>query len=1049
MDLNFLRKFSLLMLLCTLASTLALAQDRKITGKVTDSLGTPMPGVNVALRGVPSNVTTTVDGLYTIQVRSNSDVLVFTHIGFIRKQVPVGSQARIDVSLSEEQNVLSEVLVTVGYTTKKRSEVLGSVATVTGQELLDIPAPNIAASLRGRVAGLGVDQASGRPGSTVTLNIRNSQASPTAAQAGVTDEPLYIIDNITVTRDAFNALDASQVENITFLKDASAAIYGAAGAKGVVLVTTKRGKVGKPTLTYNGYYGVSDAARVPKMLSGYDHALLLNDGYRLSGAQAASSSLFLPEDLEYIKNLNYKSWYDEMWKPAVTQRHNVSIAGGSDRITFFTGGSYQNENANYPGMKNDKFSFRSGLVATLLEGLKADIAFNVDWNIRDAQHDLTDTDTEFFRRLITIPQWVPISINGQYVNYTQTGSNINPAALVESGYYNRQRSKAYRINANLTYQPKFVKGLTARFQISQGSGSTNSRQYKPGYFTYNFARFGNNQALLSDQLTTTNGAFQNVNSGSQIVNPSLSENNSYQGFLTLQYGRTFGKHTFNALAGGEQTRSNSEILSVNFANQLIPGGEEYWAFDASTLRVQSVGRTQAVKRSYFGRFGYDFDKKYLIEGVIRADASSNFAPENRWGIFPSIGLGWVVSNEEFMKKFNFINFLKLKANVGLTGEDRVNDRLWIDRYQIDVSNGYLYGSSNQNSLNPGVIPNRDITWEKKRTINVGIETSMLNNKLDLTIEGFKNYNYDGFDRGANQLYPLYAGFGAPIINYRETYNWGTEFSIGYRAKVGKDWNIQTNVNFSFGNSVNDRIIYTPGNLINNTPPNWQTSFGTDPRKYNSSNIGLKTLGMFRTQADVDAFMAQNPNYRSYNLIPQPGWLYYEDTNGDGVVNDNDMVPLYNRSTSIFAPGITLGVTYKNFNLNTNISARFGGKVFYDSQARAIPANNINVLDIWKDRWTIDNPLEGKYPRFDDPSINKNSDFWAVDGTMVRINNMTLSYKAPLSLVRKLGLSGARILLTGNNLWTLVNPLKYKDPYTSNTYDYPVLRTISAGLSVSL
>lgn len=477
MDLNFLRKFSLLMLLCTLASTLALAQGRKITGKVTDSVGTPIPGVNVALRGVPSNVSTTVDGLYTIQTRSDKDVLVFTHIGFIRKQIPVGSQARIDVSLSEERNVLADVVVSVGYTNKKRSEVLGSVATVTGQELLDIPAPNIAASLRGRVAGLGVSQVSGRPGSTVTLNIRNSQASPTAAQAGVTDEPLYIIDNITVTRDAFNALDASQVENITFLKDASAAIYGAAGAKGVVLVTTKRGKVGKPTLTYNGYYGTSDAARTPKMLSGYDHALLLNDGYRLSGNSAASSNLFLPEDLEYIRNLNYKSWYDELWKPSITQRHNVSISGGSDRITFFTGGSFQNENANFPGMKNNKYSFRSGLVATIVDGLKADIAFNVDWNVRDAQHDLTDQDSEIFRRLITIPQWVPISINNQYVNYPQSsGTNFNPAALIESGYYNRQRSKAYRINANLTYQPTFVKGLTARFQISQGSGSANSHK---------------------------------------------------------------------------------------------------------------------------------------------------------------------------------------------------------------------------------------------------------------------------------------------------------------------------------------------------------------------------------------------------------------------------------------------------------------------------------------------------------------------------------------------------------------------------------------------
>ncbi|WP_345954297.1 SusC/RagA family TonB-linked outer membrane protein [Mucilaginibacter sp. PAMB04168] len=1046
MDLNFLRKFSLLMLLCTLACSLALAQERRVTGKVTDSVGTPLPGVNVAIRGLPSNVSTTVDGLYTIQVRSNSDVLVFSYVGFVRKQVTVGTQARIDVSMSEERSTLTDVVV-VGYGTKKRTEILGSVATVTGQELQDIPAPNLAASLRNRIAGVSVSQVSGRPGSTVTLNIRNSTASETAQTLGVTAEPLYIIDGITVSREAFDALDASQVENLTFLKDASAAIYGASGAKGVVLVTTKRGKIGRPSLTYNGYYGVTDASRTPKMLSAYDHALLLNDTYRTQSAPA--SSLFAPEDLEYIKGLDYKSWYDELWQASTMQRHNIGLSGGSDKVTFFTGGSYQSEDANYPGLKYDKYSFRSGLVATIVNGLKADIAFNVDWNIRNAQHNQTDSDNEFFRRIVSVPRWVPISIDGKYVNYVNSNITVNPKALIESGYYERQKSKAYRINANLTYQPTYLKGFTARFQISQGSGSTNSRQYRPPYLTYNFARMGNNQALFSNQLTATNPTFQNVDIGNQRVTPGLSETNSYQGFLTLQYGRTFGKHTFDILAGGEQTESNSENLSVNFSNQLIPNAEEYWAFDASTLRVQSIGRTQSVKRSYFGRFSYNFDKKYLIEGVLRADASSNFAPDNRWGLSPSIGLGWVVSNEEFMKRFPFISFLKLKANVGITGDDRVNDRLWVERYLIDISNGYLYGNSNQNSLNQGVIPNPDITWEKKRTVNVGIEASLFNNKLDLSIEGFRNYNYDAFDRGANQLYPLYAGFAAPVINYRQTYNWGTEFSIGYRAKVAKDWSLQANMNFSYGNSVNDRIIYTTGNLINNVAPDWPITFGLDPRKWNTGNIGLRNLGMFRTQAEVDAFMAKNPNYRSYNLVPQPGWLYYEDTNGDGIINDNDMQPLYNNTNPVFAPGITLGLSYKAFNLNTNIAARFGGKVFYDSQSRIAPSATVNVLDIWKDRWTIDNPMGGKYPRFDDPSLTKNSDFWAVNGTMVRINNMTLSYRAPLNVVKKLGLSGARILLTGNNLWTLVNPLKYKDPYTSNAYDYPILRTISVGVNVNL
>lgn len=1047
MNSKILLKFSLFLLLIFSASTALFAQDRKVTGKVTEADGSPIPGVNVALRGVPSNVSTNAQGIYTIQVKSDQDVLVFSYVGFTRQQIPVGNRNTIDVTMLSDNTTLNEVVINVGYGTKKKSDVLGSVATVTGEEIQDIPAPSIAGALRNRIAGIGVSQASGRPGSTLTLNVRNSTVSETAIGLGVTAEPLYIIDGITVTREAFDNVDPSMVENISFLKDASASIYGASGAKGVVLITTKRGKIGKPTITYNGYLGVSDAAKTPEMLSAYDQAVLLNDGWKQ--ASAPLSNFFLPADLETLRSQNFKSWYDEMWQASTTQRHNISISGGSEKITFFAGGSYSSEDANFKGMNFDKYSFRSGVVASIANGLKADVNFNVDWNVRNAQHNLTDQDDTFFQQLITVPQWVPISIDGRYVNFNNGA--LNPLALVNSGYYDRRKSKGYRVNASLTYQPAFVKGLTARFQISQGSNATNSRQYKPPYTQYNFVRVGNNTQIYTNQLAPTNTTFEPNNAGNQRVNPGLSESNSYQGFVTLQYGRTFGKHTFDVLAGGEQSESNSENLSVYWSNQLIPQGEEFWAFDPNTLTRQNTLMTQAVKRSVFGRASYDFDKKYLLDFVIRSDASSNFAPGNRWGVSPSLGLGWVVSQESFFKnsKFlSFVNFLKLKANVGITGDDRINDRLWQGRYTIDTSNGYLYGSTNVNGLNPAIVANPDITWEKKRTINVGIETSLFNSKLDLSAEFFQNRNYDAFDKGGNNLYPLYAGFIAPVVNNRETYNWGSEFSVGYRAKLTQDLNMSANVNFSYGNSVITELIYAPGELFINTAPDWLTAFGTDPRKYNSSNIGLRNLGMFRTQQDVDSWMAKYPNYRIYGVIPQAGWLNYEDSNKDGIINDNDMVPLYENTNAWFAGGFNLGFTYKAFSLNTNIAARFGGKVFYDSRARNQPSVTRNVLSIWNDRWTAENP-NGKFPRFDDASISKNSDFWAVDGTTVRINNMTLSYKAPTKLVQKLGLGGARLMLTGNNLWTIVNPLDYKDPYSSTVYDYPILRTISLGLNVNL
>ncbi|MNX18189.1 SusC/RagA family TonB-linked outer membrane protein [Pedobacter ghigonis] len=1056
MNLKFLRKLSWVLALLTIISISLFAQQRQITGKVVDKKdGQPVPGVTVGIRGKTNNVSTNDKGEFALVADPSTDALVFSYVGYVRQVIPLAGKTNIMVSFVEDAQSLDEdAVVVIGYGTKKRSEVLGAVATITGAEIQDVPAPNLAGAMRNRIAGVGVSQASGRPGAPITFNIRNSTVSEQAGLNGATAEPLYVVDGIIVSRDAFDNIDASMVENLTFLKDASASIYGASGAKGVILVTTKKGRIGKPSITYNGYLGVSDAAKVPEMLSAYDQAVLLNDTYRM---QSASQSLFFaPADLEYLKTLNYKSWYDEVWQAAATQRHNVSISGGSDKITFFAGGSYQSENANYAGMKFDKYSFRSGVVATVAKGLKADVNFNVDYGTREQHHNANDQDNNFFEKIITTPMWVPISINGNFVNYNGVNNNnLNPQAVAESGYYNNRSNKGYRINTSLTYEPTFLKGFVAKFQISQASGSAKSTQYIPPYRLYNYARMGNNNELFTDQLVNTSPTsfyVEPTNAASATITPGVSENNSYQGFLTLQYGRTFGKHTANLLVGGEQSEGNSQASTVRYTNQLIPGTDQYWAFDASTLTRQDFSRTATSKRSFFGRFDYDFNKKYLLEVIARVDASSQFATGNRWGVSPNAGLGWVVSQEEFFKNskaLSFINFLKIKANVGLTGDDRIGNRLWQDRFLIDVTNGYLYGNSTQNSLNRSRLANPDITWEKKRTINIGLETSMFDNKLDFSVEVFQNRNYDAFDLGGNNSYPLWFGTAAPIINYRETYNWGSEFSIGYKANLTSDLKLSTNVNFSYGNSVVTRTLYAPGNLFNNIANDWLIGFGTDPRVYNSNNIGLKSIGMFRTQAEVDSWMAKYPNYRLYDRVPQPGWLYYEDTNGDGVISDSDMLPIYKSTNPFLATGISLNLTYKNFALSTNINAQFGGKAFYDSRARTAPAANRNTLTIWQDRWTSENPMAGKYPRFDDPSLSKNSDFWAVDGTMIRINTMTLSYKAPTSFTNKLGIGSVRIMLTGNNLWTIVNPLPYKDPYTSSAWDYPILRTLSLGLSVNL
>jgi len=1044
MKIKLLRILKGILFLSLLFCASSYAQVKKITGKVTDQAdGGPLPGVNVSVKGQPSNVSTNSEGIYVIQADPAIDALVFSYVGFKRQTIILSGKSSLNVPMVSENANLDDVVI-VGYGTKKKSEILGSVATITGEELMDIPAPNIAGALRNRIAGLGVSQVSGKPGASINLNIRNASTSSQGNTIGATSEPLYIIDGISMPNsDAFDNLDASMIESLTVLKDASAAIYGASGAKGVVLVTTKRGKMGKPSLSYNGYVGVSDAARVPEMLSAFEHASLLNEGGIIGNRPYGD--FFSPADLETIRNLNYKSWYDELWQASTTQRHNLSISGGSDKITFFAGGSYQNENGNYKGLKIDKYTFRSGMNATILPGLKADIAFNVDQNINKSNNNLgQENDAEFFRSIITVPGWVPISIDNKPVDF-----GTNPLALLNSGYYDNRKGFGYRVNASLSYQPLAIKGFTAKFQFSQGGNSSRNSLYRAPYDEYNFIMAGNNQRLYTNVPALLNPVVSVVSMSNAEVRAGQSTGDSYQGFFTLQYAKTIGVHNLDLVLGGEQTESNSVSQSNIWVGQLVPLIEDPWAFDVNKTQQPSRSISESTKRSFFGRFSYDINKKYFIEGVGRLDASSNFAQGKRWGLSPSLGAGWIISNENFFKEnIKFINFLKFKVNYGITGDDRVGARLWQERYLVSLNDGYLFGNNNSIGLNPSVLPNPNITWEKKETFNAGIDATLFDNKLNIGFEVFRNRTYDGFDGGVNKLYPMFAGFSSATVNYREVYNWGSEFTVGYRTKIGKDFSVGANMNFSFGNSVVYRELYNPNLLPINIGEDIIT-VGLDPRLYSSSNIGLISKGILRTQPEVDSFLSQNPNYNFKGVVPEVGWLVYEDTNKDGIINESDMAPLYKRPNPFLATGISLNLGYKGFSLSTNLAARFGGKVFYDSRAVTAASLTSNVISIWRDRWTPDNPLSGKLPRFDDPSIGVNSTFWAVNGTMIRINNMTLSYKVPDALARTLGLGGVRVLATGNNLWTLVNPLKYKDPYTSSAYDYPTIRTISVGLSVNL
>lgn len=384
-------------------SMLAIAQNKTVSGRVSDVDGRPLGDVTVKIKGTSVGTTTSHEGTFTIPIEGPESIITFSFVGYLNYEQKVGTTSVFNITLASSGKGMDDVIV-IGYGTQKKSKLTGAVATIKAADIEDIPAQNIAGALRGRIAGLGVSQASGRPGASITLNVRDAFSSPDNIGTGTTNEPLYVIDNMIVPKETFDNLDPTMVEDITVLKDAQAAIYGASGAKGVILITTKRGKAGSMKIGYSGYAGVADAVKKPEMLSAYEHGKLLNQTYKINNI--ASEKYFSEDDLNKLKGLNY-NWFDELWQPALTQRHSLNLSGGSENITYFIGGGYQNQNANYAGQKADRFTLRTGLTAKFTKSLSAEVMTNVDNNIRVSHNEWDEDDQTFLENLAMIPAGHP------------------------------------------------------------------------------------------------------------------------------------------------------------------------------------------------------------------------------------------------------------------------------------------------------------------------------------------------------------------------------------------------------------------------------------------------------------------------------------------------------------------------------------------------------------------------------------------------------------------------------------------------------------------
>ncbi len=1000
-------------------------QKNQVTGTVTDAKGEPIIGANVVEKGTANGTITDIDGNYTLSGVSGKTLLV-SYIGYISQEVTIREGAPVNVTLMEDTQKLEEVVV-VGYGIQKKVNLTGSVSSVSTEDIQDNPASSLSNALVGKMAGVLMTQSGGKPGAGSDVTVR-------AKGTWNDSDPLYVIDGIIRDKFAFDGLDASEVENVSVLKDgASAAIYGARASNGVILVTTKKGKMGKPVISYTGSIGLSDATKIPKTQNAYNQAKFINDYLDVENVSPTDLSYYTDDELEYFKNNSY-SWLDEAWKQPIVTRHSLNVSGGNERVRYFVGGNYYYETGSFNHLSFKKYNLRSNIEANITKDLIATLNLNMDTRTDNKPFWRYDNDSDqmkdLYKGLLFRTGQVP-----PYVNGLPTGSFVewHPLELLgDNTGYNRKKYSNYEANISLQYNVPFVKGLSLKLLFNKYNRHTFIKQFNRPYSLYEFKMTGGHNHIITDAVN-----FVKTRNDGDYLEEKYDTRDSYQlnGYIT--YANKFGKHDVGALFVYEQTEGTVDWFNGRRNYFISSAIDQLFAGSSDSKNSTVDGKGEETGRiSYIGRLNYGYDERYLVEASFRYDGSVNFAPKNRWGFFPSASLAWRVSEEKFFKdNIRFINYLKFRTSIGLLGNDSIGGWQWMQRYNL--VNGAYFGSLSS-GVETGVIPNEDITWEKSLTYNFGLDATFLSNKLSLNVDAFYRHTYDILGSRAASISATF-GASMPAENYAAIDAKGFEVELGYNDKIGNDFEYYVKGNLGY--AVNK--VITKDEAENLRSYKSEIGYSTDRQ------MGYIATGILRTQEDLDALPE---GYTIFGQKPELGMLNYKDLRGansdepDGVIDDNDQDWIINHTTPPLNYGISLGGSWKGFSLDIFLQGVAGNDIMIDtrgSQARPQETN----FDFWTDHWTPEN-VNASFPRASRNAASYSSTFWVRDGSFMRLKNVNLSYALPKSVLNKIGVSQLKFFLTGNNLCLLQNKLKYYDPENSSIRAYPLMKSYSFGVNLS-
>ncbi|MCD8043059.1 MAG: TonB-dependent receptor [Tannerellaceae bacterium] len=1007
----------------------------RITGTVVDEANFPMIGVSIVEKGTINGTVTNLDGEFDLLVKNNQAVLDVSYIGYKSQEVKVGNTTVLKITMHEDVTGLEEVVV-VGYGSQKKATLTGSVSQISGDDIKKLAAANLTNTLAGKTAGVIANVRSGEPGEDdAKILIRGKGTTGNS-------DPLIVVDG--VAGRSFARLNPEDIESISVLKDASAAIYGARAANGVILVTTKRGKEGKIRVSYNGNLSFSQPTRIPEMLNSYQYAVYTNEYDRRH--TGAGSELYSEEALQKLKDGSDPMFYGSTnwWKEvadnwAAKTQHSLSISGGTDKMSFYTSVQYMWQDAIYKNSAQDYGQYQ--FTTNLDMNISSKVRLSVDILGRQEKRNrgIHDTDYMFGYFLTTNPTASAYYPNGLLrIGYDWLTNNAAIMATDIPG-------KSERVQNVLNLKPTLHIDLDF---ITKGL-------YIEGYSAVDFSFFDGKTVGHPFDIYEYNQKteeYENKRSETGVIWVSAWNQNTRAITLNgrLGYNRTFGNHKIDAFVAYEQYKYEFKRLGAGRTNYLSTTLPELNFGSDNPEDISNDGYSnKTARQNYFGRINYSYKDKYLAEFTMRYDGSMNFAPGKRWGAFPGMSAGWILSEENFFEPLKeYVNFLKLKGSWGMMGNDNVAAYQYLSRYAFVSENadglefpgkGVMFGDNVYKGLYHKVAANPDITWEKASTYNIGFSAQFLNGMFNLDVDYFKSRRWDIL-AARNASIPAYAGLVLPSENIGKVNNRGIEFIAGYQDSY-RDFKWGITGNFTY---AENKIIFVDES---EATPAWQRGTGHPIDSY----ILYDAIGIYQTEEEV----ANSPHIDG----AKPGDLIYRDVNDDGEITWDDAVRINESPTPKIMYGITLNGSWKGIDLN----------LFFQGQAKAkvLVQPTMNMMTTfyegrWSDSNTAEENMNAKYPRalikqtYGDAFNGVASTWWLRNAAFLRLKSIEIGYTLPKNISRKAGIENVRVYMNGNNLFTF-DKIKDFDPEISTNAAnanangitaYPLQRTLTVGLNVT-